>query len=364
MKKEKRPIDYGIDACEMMMRKYEAAQLPPVGRFHYHQGVFLSGMYKVYQIVKDERYFNYMKDWVDSIIDEQGNIGQFNPGKLDDMQPGILLYPLYDRTKEERYKIALDVLLEHIYNFPKVEEGGFWHMAELPHQMWLDGLYMGGPICAEYGKRYNKQKYTELVIKQVLLMFEKTKDEKTGLLYHAWDKSREQDWADKETGLSPEFWGRSVGWVPVAVLDDLDFIDKDHPEYEKMCMLVRDLLKSVCKYQSKIGLWSQVIDKEGMAGNWYETSCSSLFTAAIYKAVRKGILEEEYLEYANKGFEGVIDSVEWNGEDIQIGNVCIGTRVGDYEHYCKRPTVVNDLHGMGAFLLMCQEAQQSITEDK
>ena len=78
---------------------------------------------------------------------------------------------------------------------------------------------MGGPICAEYGYRYHKTEYIELVIKQILLMIEKTRDEETGLLYHAWDESRSEPLADKETGCSPEFWGRSVGWVPVAITD-------------------------------------------------------------------------------------------------------------------------------------------------
>ena len=52
----KEPIIYAKEACDTMMRTYDAPKLPPVGRFHYHQGVFLSGVYKVYQIVKDEKY--------------------------------------------------------------------------------------------------------------------------------------------------------------------------------------------------------------------------------------------------------------------------------------------------------------------
>lgn len=44
--------------------------------------------------------------------------------------------------------------------------------------MWLDGLYMGGPICAEYAKRFDVPEFTELVIEQILMMFDKTKDEK------------------------------------------------------------------------------------------------------------------------------------------------------------------------------------------
>lgn len=354
----KEPIMYAKEACDTMMRTYSAAELPPIGRFHYHQGVFLSGVYKVYQIVKDEKYFEYIKDWVDSMVDEEGKIKNFDSGQLDDMQSGILLYPLLDRTEDQRYQIALDTLLPLIYDFPKTDEGGFWHMKDLPNQMWLDGLYMGGPICAEYGKRYHKPEYIDLIARQVRLMFEKTRDQKTGLLYHAWDGSKKAPWADKETGLSPEFWGRSIGWVPVAVLDDLDFMDENHPEYENMCKEVVGLLQAVCGFQSDEGLWYQVVDKVGEEGNWPETSCSCLFTAALAKAIRKGILSKDYVSYAKKGYQGVIESLTWNEGNIQIGNVCIGTGVGDYEHYCNRPTVVNDLHGVGAFLLMCEEMQQ------
>jgi len=245
-----------------------------------------------------------------------------------------------------------------IKDFPRNEEGGFWHKEWYPHQMWLDGLYMAGPISAEYARRYNKPEYLDIVIEQALLMEKKTRDEKTGLLYHAWDCSKKESWADSVTGLSPEFWGRSIGWVPVAVLDDLDFIDNSHQGYEAMCELVRNLLIAVCRYQSEGGLWYQVVDKVGEEGNWLETSCSCLFTAALCKAVRKGILDKDYLVPARKGFEGIIDSLQWDGEDLLVGNVCIGTGVGDYKHYCERPVSVNDLHGVGAFLIMCAEVQQ------
>lgn len=353
------PLEYAKAACDTMMRKFEAAKLPPEGQFHYHQGVFLSGMYQTYQLCKEETYIQYIKDWVDSIIDEEGKIHTYNPGQLDDIQPGVLLYPLYERTGEERYKKALDELVQVVRQFKRNAVGGFFHKDWHPNQMWLDGLYMGGPICAEYGARFGQPEFIELCIEQALLMRKMTEDKKTGLWYHAWDCSKEAKWADKETGLSPEFWGRSMGWVPVAVLNELDFIPPTHPKREELCALVRDLLTALCKYQSADGRWYQVVNKGDCAGNWLENSCSSLYVAAICKAVRKGILGEETLENARRGYEGVIRSLTWDGDDIRIGNVCVGTGVGDYTHYINRPVSVNDLHGVGAFLLMCTELAQA-----
>ena len=352
------PLDYAKAACDTMMRKFRAEDLPPKGGFHYHQGVFLSGMYETYKLCRKEKYFQYMKDWVDSIIDENGEIHTFHPGELDDLQAGILLFPIFLRTGELRYKKALDTLMEVLRQYPRNKDGGFWHKESFPDQMWLDGLYMAGPVSAEYAYCFGATEYLETAVQQALLMREKTEDKKTGLWYHAWDCSGQAEWADQQTGLSPEFWGRSMGWVPVAVLDEIDFMPPQHEGREQLESLVRDLLTALCQYQSEEGRWYQVVDKGGYPGNWLENSCSCLYVAAICKAIREGILEASFFVKAKKGYQAVIRSLRFEGEDIQIGNVCIGTGVGDYAHYCNRPISINDLHGVGAFLLMCTQMQK------
>lgn len=358
MSEIREPLYYARASVETMMRKFAASDLPPKGRFHYHQGVFLSGVYKTFQACGERRYLQYMKEWVDSCIDENGEIKVFDRGQLDDLQPGILLFPLYQRTGDERYKKALDTLLAILKEFPRNKEGGFWHKAACREQMWLDGLYMAGPLAAEYAARFDAPEFFDIAAEQALLMEQKTRDEKTGLWYHAWDYAKEKEWADPETGLSSEFWGRSIGWVPVAVLDELDFLPKEHPRFGELQRVVRELLTAVCRYQSEEGRWYQVVDKGGQPGNWLENSCSCLYVAAVCKAVREGILPEEYLIRAKKGYIGVIRSLEWDGGMLLVGDVCIGTGVGDYKHYCDRPVSVNDLHGVGAFLIMCAEMQK------
>lgn len=349
----KSALDYAMAACDTLMRTYQAKELPPAGRFHYHQGVFLSGMYQTYLLTGKEDYFAYIKAWVDSIIDEKGAIHAYDPGQLDDIQPGVLLFPLYEKTGDPRYRTALLELMAQIRDFPKNKCGGFWHKKRYPNQMWLDGLYMAGPIAVLYAGFSGEQEYADNAVRQALLMQEKTRDLKTGLWYHAWDASGQADWANPETGLAPEFWGRSMGWVPAAVLNELEALPQDYAARPQLEALVRELLQAVCRYQSEDGRWYQVVDKGGAPGNWLETSCSCLFTAAICRAVRSGILDASYLEQAQKGYQGVLRSLTWSGEDLQIGGICVGTCVGDYDFYCARPRSVNDLHGVGAFLLMC-----------
>ncbi|WP_297316514.1 glycoside hydrolase family 88/105 protein [Bifidobacterium indicum] len=353
------PLEYAEAAVDTMRRRFPVARdLPPTQHFHYHQGVFLSGVYQTYLLNRNEEYLQYVKDWVDSNIGPRGEVLNHDQICLDDIQPGILLFPLLELTDDPRYRNALDQLAGELRFFPKNDEGGFWHKQRVAGQMWLDGLYMGGPFMTGYGTRFNDPDLVNNAIGQALLMQEKTRVPEVGLWRHAYDPSHKADWADPETGLSPEFWGRSVGWVPVAILDELDAIDRDHPARPALVDLVRNLLTAVCNYQGPDGRWWQVLDKVGQKGNWPENSCTCLFVTALARAVRTRILDKTYLEAARKGYQGVIRSLTWKGDDLEVGQVCIGTGVGDYRHYCERPTSTNDLHGVGAFLLMCTRMQQ------
>ena len=191
---------------------------------------------------------------------------------------------------------------------------------------------------------------------QALLMEKFTKDEKTGLWYHAWDCSKEADWADPVTGKSQEFWGRSIGWVPIAMLDELVYLPEDHKDRKEIIRLTVDLLKALIPYQDEeTGLWYQVVDKGGQEGNWVESSCTCLYSAAIARAIKMGFMEEKYMDVAIKGYHGIIDRLRYNEQGIIVDNICVGTGVGDYAHYCARPTSENDLHGMGAYLIMCTD---------
>lgn len=354
-----RPIDYAREACDTLMRKFAPAELPPVGQFLYHQGVFLSGMQKTYRLCGDRKYFDCVKGWADAYIDAEGNVSCSDPGQLDFLMPGLLLYDLYAETGDERYKKAIDKLVADVLATPRNPEGGYWHKVKYPNEMWLDGLYMGGPIVSRYGAVFGQPACFDTVIFQALMMFDRTRDPRTGLLYHAWDQGRQTDWCDPETGLSPEFWGRAMGWVPVAILDELEDIPPRYFLRDKLEARVVDLLKALVPYQDEAtGLWYQVVNKGDDPRNWLETSCSCLYVAGLCKAVRMGLLDKAYLKFARKGYEGVIARLKHDENGVIIDGVCIGTCVGDYEHYLARPTSANDLHGVGAFLLMCVEAEQ------
>jgi unsaturated rhamnogalacturonyl hydrolase len=352
---EKNALDYAKQGADTLIRKYSVEELPPKNRFHYHQGVFLAGMERIWRLSGEKKYYDYIKNWCDFYIDADGNIRYSDAGQFDDIQPAILLFALYRDTGDLRYKKAMDSIVPLVEQWPCNARGGYWHKSNRKNQMWLDSLYMIGPFQTMYARDFNTPYLYEKTYRQMELMRRNMTDPRTGLLYHAWDDSRVVEWADKTTGLSEEFWGRAIGWYAVAILEILDFLPEDDPRRREFIDAELAILNALVRFQDQqTGLWYQVVDKGDDPENWYETSCSCLFAYAIAKAVKKGLVHKAWLRHVEKAWLGILEhSVSLEGEDLFLSGVCVGTGVGDYAHYLKRPTVTNDLHGMGAFLLMC-----------
>ena len=377
------PLGYAELACKMMMSKYEAKNLPPKGAFFYHQGVFLSGMQNVYYLTGDGKYFDYIKEYVDSVIGENGELFGICHEKtpknsswfvnssiqlLDCKQPSILLYNLYDETGEEKYLNAIKTIAQSMYFWPVNSEMGYWHMMTQHNQMWLDGAYMAAPLSVMYAERFGDDVLRERAIQQIFIMHRHMYDSKTGLYYHGWDESKAEVWADKETGLSTQFWARAIGWYAVAILDILDYISPNHPAVQSLKKIEADLLEALAKYQDEeSGMWYQVVDKTDRADNWIESSGSCLFAYAYAKAIRKGIISKKQFEnILEKAYSGIINSLYYDQDgEIVIDNVCVGTCIetGTYEHYVSRDKIKNDLHGVGAFLLMCAEMERYLKSE-
>ena len=372
------PLDMGIKACEALMNKYEPEKLPPVGSLFYHQGVFLSGMQNIYYLTGEQRFFDYIKSYVDSVIGENGELTGFVHERttketpklarlaltmLDHKQPTILLYNLYDETGDEKYLNAIKTVAESMHFWPVNEYGGYWHMMTQHNQMWMDGAYMAGPLSVMYAARFGDTLLRERAINQIFIMNEHMRDEKTGLYYHGWDCTKEEQWADPGTGLSSQFWGRAVGWYAVAILDVIEYLPKNHPAIKRLEEIEIDLLKSLLAFQGKkTGMWYEVLDKIDAEDNWPETSCTCLFVYSYAKAARMGIIDrEEYDGVIERAVEGLKDYLNYDENGfLQINNVCMGTCIdeGTYEHYINRAQVTNDLHGAGAFILMCAELER------
>jgi unsaturated rhamnogalacturonyl hydrolase len=186
-------------------------------------------------------------------------------------------------------------------------------------------------------------------------------DPETGLYYHGWDESRLQQWADSETGHSPGFWGRSLGWYAMGLVDATSWFPENHPDRQKLIDLINKLAANIIKYQTpETGLWWQVPNQAGREGNYEEATASTMLTYFLIKSVRLGYLTDDYLQYGIKGYEGIIKNLIREDADgsINLESCCAvaglgGTpyRNGTYEYYVSEPIRDNDPKGVGPFIL-------------
>ena len=286
---------------------------------------------------------------------------------IDRVNPGKFLMELYKITGEPKYKMAIDTLRNQMRLHPRTSEGGFWHKKIYPHQMWLDGLYMGSPFLAQYAILYNEPALFGDVAKQVYLIDKYTWDAEKGLFFHGWDESREQKWSDPVTGRSPHAWGRAMGWFAMALVDMLDFFPADHPQRAEVLAIHKKMADAILKNQDASGLWWQVLDRPGDEGNYLEGSASSMFVYFLLKSGNKGYLDQKYISAGIKGYEAIVEKLIKENEDgtISLTQVCGvaglgGTpyRDGSYEYYINEVIRDNDPKGVGPFMMAALEYEQ------
>lgn len=331
-------------------------------KWEYTHGLVMTAMEKLYKETNDQKYLDYIITFADFMVEEDGSIKTYKKSdyNIDRVNGGKFLIGLYEETGEEKYKLALEELRDQMREHPRNSEGGFWHKKVYPHQMWLDGIYMGSPFLAQYAATYDEPELFDDVARQFQLIDKYTYSEDTGLYHHAYDESKEQRWADPETGLSTNYWGRSIGWLSMAVVDALDYMPEDHPGRDQIVEMARKLAEGIVRYQDETGVWYQVVDQGDREGNYLESSASSMFTYFLLKGVDKGYLDPKYREIGIKAYEGLLEEFIREDEDggISITDVCgvagLGGdpyRDGSYEYYINEIIRDNDPKGVGPFIL-------------
>ena len=370
---EKKPL-YAWMADSEMKRNPDPRLLDfrDAPKWEYTNGLICTAFLKVWDSTKDSIYFNYAKSYADSMILEDATILTYKKTdyNIDRVNPGKFLMELYTLTGTEKYKMAIDTLRDQMRYHPRTSEGGFWHKKRYPHQMWLDGLYMGSPFLAQYAAEYNDPELFDDVANQVYLIDTYTWDDEKGLYFHGWDESREQRWSDPETGRSPHAWGRAMGWFAMALVDMLDFYPKDHPKRANILAIHKKMADAIVKNQDVSGLWWQVLDRPGDEGNYLEGSVSSMFTYFLLKSANKGYLGDAYVATAKKGYEAIVDKLVKQNADgtISLTQVCgvagLGGdpyRDGTYEYYVHEVIRDNDPKGVGPYIMAALE-YETLTE--
>ncbi|GAB2943641.1 glycoside hydrolase family 88 protein [Hymenobacter coalescens] len=343
-------------------------------RWGYEHGLMLKALERVWQRTGERQYLDYIVRTMDQSIGADGSIQRFKleDYNLDNINAGRTLLTLYQQPqlpRRELYRKAAETLHRQLEGQPRTQEGGYWHKKRYTNEMWLDGLYMAEPFSAEYAKLFNQPQDFDHVALQFALVEKHMADPKTGLLYHGWDEAKTEQWANKQTGLSPNFWSRGIGWYAMALVDVLDYFPKDHPKRQNLIQYLQRLAPVLTLYQDpKSGGWWQVTDHGGRAGNYIETSGTCMFVYALQKGVRLGYLDKKYAASARKGYEGVLRqfvAAQPDGTLALNGTVSVGGlggspyRDGSYEYYLSEPLKQNDFKGVGPFIMASVEMEMA-----
>lgn len=321
-----------------------------------------------------EEAFDYVDAWYDAIIDSTGVIYKYKKSNFstDHICPGRTLFGLYDLTGKPKYKAAMDSLYSQILDQPRTPEGGFWHKAIYPNQMWLDGLYMAQPFYAQYTNRFiadslqREANYNDIAL-QFQLVYDHTFDAETGLLRHAWDSSHSMFWCNEETGQSDHAWGRAMGWYAMALVDVIEIL----PAGEQQDALVRILnscFQAIPLYADETtGMWFQVLDRPYEEGNYLEATASVMFVYAMLKGARMGVLEGITVADARARYQEMLQTFVRVDEDglVNLDHCCevagLGgkdNRRGDYHYYINEPVRSNDPKGIGPLIWAALEYER------
>ncbi|MGV0847849.1 glycoside hydrolase family 88/105 protein [Empedobacter falsenii] len=339
-------------------------------RWSYTNGLVLDAMYKVYEQTNNQTVYNYIYDYANRMIDSNGKIDtyKFENYNLDMIKSGDAIFDLYEKTKENRFKIAMETLDKQLEQQPTTTEGGYWHKKIYPNQMWLDGVYMAEPFHAKYATKFQsateaKKSYDKIVL-QFDLIEKYNRDPKTGLYYHGWDESRKEKWSNSTTGLSQHFWSRGMGWYGMALVDVLDYLPKDYQGRDKLIKYLNQYAEAIVKVQHSSGTWYQVLDQGNRTGNYLEATGTSMYVYTLAKGVNKGYLPKSYMKNAKNGFDGILkEFIQVDEKGIVSLEKCCAVaglggnpyRDGSYEYYISEEIRANDPKGTGPFILAALE---------
>lgn len=331
--------------------------------WNYEQGVVLSGMSMLYKQTVNVKYLDYIRNAVDLFVSDEGDIRTYKAEdySLDNINMGRALLFLYQQTGARKYLLAAGKLRDQLRLQPRTPEGGFWHKKIYPQQMWLDGLYMAEPFYAQYALITGEDSAYSDIVRQFALMEFHARDPASGLLYHGWDYSGKERWADSLSGHSPHVWARAMGWYGAALVDVLDYLPKSHPGRKVLLEILQRFAVAIRSAQDPgTGLWWDVMDKPGAPGNYFEASASCLFVYTISKAVQMGYLTKDFAPCAGSGFDGIrrqFLNVDTDGGWRLDGTVSVSGlggahyRDGSYTYYLSERVVSDDPKGVGAFLM-------------
>ena len=326
-------------------------------------GRMMKAVLDMFYATGDDKYFAYVRDYMDCYISEDGNLFGYDidADRLNSFGMGKPLFDLLNITGSIKYKKAINLLYSGIAKHPITKSGIFWHKKTEPNQVRLNSLYMVLPFYAEYDAIFNQNKNYKDVFRQFKKVYEIMRDSSTGLYFHGYDESKDVFWADCETGLSQNFCTTACGYYAMALVDTIAKLDERFfYEYMTLQSYLKELLDALWVYNdAETRLFFQVTNEGGREGNYLETSGSCAIAYTFMKGARMGYLPTYYFNYGKEIYESV---AEHKFDGSNLNDICraVGlggksaeadqSRDGSYAYYVTLPKVSNIARGLAPFI--------------
>lgn len=265
-----------------------------------------------------------VKRWIDRAVDTQGSDGYlcyserielphghvrtFTPTGTLSASIGYPMLELYARAKDPRYLEAARLQVEAILRAPRTRDGGISCRHE-SKELWVDFIYLMAPFLARYGKVVGEQQHIDEAFAQYEIQAKHLIDPFTHLARHAWCETPNHF-------PQSTLWARGNGWLVCAAVDLLE-IAPNHARAKYLSDTCRAALLAMQALQDRSGFLRHILDDPFSK---YEASSTVMFAYAAAKAAERGIVGNELVESALKGWRAVALSV---GEDGAVPGVAV-----------------------------------------
>ncbi|MDJ1479593.1 glycoside hydrolase family 88 protein [Cytophagaceae bacterium YF14B1] len=322
----------------------------------YEWGVTYAGMLLATEATGDPRYAGYTNKRLKFIADITPHFRELakkNPQAQSPLRSVLTPHALDDagamcasliKSVRAGNKAELRQLIDNYIDYITTKElrlsdGTLARNRPQMHTLWLDDLFMSVPALAQMGKLTGDKKYYDDAVKQVLQFSQRMFNKEKGLYMHGWVEGMT---------VHPEFhWARANGWAIMTKVELLDVLPEDHPGRGPILELLKAHAKGLAAYQSGVGFWHQLLDRED---SYLETSATAIYAYSIARAINRGWLDSlAYAPMALLAWNAVSTKVNEKG---QVEGTCVGTGMGfDPAFYYYRPINVYAAHGYGPVLL-------------
>ena len=303
----------------------------------------------------DEDHTEIAERYLDKAVRSQSSKGQLAYGSIDVVPEwdehrifrpvpdagafGYLVLDVYEDDGPEYFLDAARRQFDYLHDgAPRSEAGGISHHID-DIELWIDAVYMMCPFMARYGQIADRPEAIEEAVDQIIVHHDHLVDPKSNLYRHIWRET-------PDSYPDGSLWLRGNGWMANGILDTLNYVPEDHPERDTLEAMVRDHLHSMADYQDRSGFWHHLIDDESM---YLETSGTLQYGYAFAEAVDRDIVDEEYLEHAERAI-GAAKTVVTDDGAVQRNAAMPGGP--------EAPQAIN-LYGQGWFLITGTRLQDS-----